>query len=26
MVDQEKETTHFGFRTVAKEQKEGMVA
>ncbi|AKP33946.1 bifunctional demethylmenaquinone methyltransferase/2-methoxy-6-polyprenyl-1,4-benzoquinol methylase UbiE [Yersinia mollaretii] len=26
MVDQEKETTHFGFRTVAKEKKEGMVA
>ncbi|ATM97599.1 ubiquinone/menaquinone biosynthesis methyltransferase [Yersinia frederiksenii] len=26
MVDQNKETTHFGFRTVAKEQKEGMVA
>ncbi|CNI93376.1 MULTISPECIES: bifunctional demethylmenaquinone methyltransferase/2-methoxy-6-polyprenyl-1,4-benzoquinol methylase UbiE [Yersinia] len=26
MVDQEKETTHFGFRTVAKEQKESMVA
>ncbi|MFL4557923.1 bifunctional demethylmenaquinone methyltransferase/2-methoxy-6-polyprenyl-1,4-benzoquinol methylase UbiE [Yersinia kristensenii] len=26
MVDQEKETTHFGFRTIAKEQKESMVA
>ncbi|WP_145572679.1 bifunctional demethylmenaquinone methyltransferase/2-methoxy-6-polyprenyl-1,4-benzoquinol methylase UbiE [Yersinia mollaretii] len=26
MVDKEKETTHFGFRTVAKEKKEGMVA
>ncbi|CQH56355.1 bifunctional demethylmenaquinone methyltransferase/2-methoxy-6-polyprenyl-1,4-benzoquinol methylase UbiE [Yersinia frederiksenii] len=26
MVDQQKETTHFGFRTVAKEKKESMVA
>ncbi|KAA1179646.1 bifunctional demethylmenaquinone methyltransferase/2-methoxy-6-polyprenyl-1,4-benzoquinol methylase UbiE [Photorhabdus heterorhabditis] len=26
MVDQTKQTTHFGFRTVAKDEKEGMVA
>ncbi|MDU6410363.1 MAG: bifunctional demethylmenaquinone methyltransferase/2-methoxy-6-polyprenyl-1,4-benzoquinol methylase UbiE [Yersiniaceae bacterium] len=26
MVDQTQETTHFGFRTVAKDEKEGMVA